>query len=298
MVLKIDFSFFENSIPPKILSSSFLNLPSLTNRVLFNPTPLFEYKGKQIICVRAQSTKTIYSKTYFLEKSNDTYVFRKDLPSFNLEDPFICKFDDYYIFGGVQINKKGKDVIYRTVFYKGKNLESLTLFSKGPIGMKDIRLVNLNNKIGVFTRPQNGIYKKGVIGFTILDSIDNLKLLNFYDAKTIIDFDEELWGGVNHAFIHNNELCVIGHFAYMTINNGVEYKHYFPVSFVYEYKDDKISNLKLFTEKLNLKMINNSNPSLQDVIFPSGINIIKDKSFLYVGISDFNCAVLEIKTPF
>ena len=106
-----------------------------------------------------------------------------------LQDPFVTKISGQLIFGGVEVfpdPKNEKNLLWRTVFYKGDNIRSLKKFVSGPIGMKDIRLLELSDQsIGVFTRPQGEKGGRGKIGYTTIHSLDELTAEVIDDAPLI-----------------------------------------------------------------------------------------------------------------
>ena len=106
-----------------------------------------------------------------------------------MQDPFVCFIGKLLVFGGVEVKeeKDGK-LSYKTVFYKGKDIFSLERFTEGPKYMKDIRLVDLKEKIGVFTRPVGKEFLRGKIGFTIINNLSELTEENILKAKFICLF--------------------------------------------------------------------------------------------------------------
>ena len=105
--------------------------------------------------------------------------------------------------------------------------------------MKDIRLIELPNEnaIGIFTRPERKIRENGnteyikEIGFTKINSLDELNGQNIKAAKPIIKFVKYEFGGVNEVYLlKNGELGVLSHIAYVKrkgIDCRSDKKHYF-----------------------------------------------------------------------
>ena len=141
------------------------------------------------------------------------------------------------IFGGVQIfphpEKEGQ-LNWRTLFYRGSDLNSLHYFAAGPGGMKDLRLVELaDGKIGVFTRPQGKVGGRGTIGFIKINSLAELTVENIEQARLLMNqFLPEEWGGVNEVHLLKNGLLgVLGHIACFSAG---EYRHYYPMVFPFD----------------------------------------------------------------
>lgn len=122
--------------------------------------------------------------------------------------------------GGVEVITAGDDpqkiVSWVTQFYRGYRIDSMRHFSSGPAMMKDIRLIELQDgRIGVFTRPQGEKGGRGMIGFTIIDSLEELNEQTFLEAEIFQDqFVPEEWGGANEAqLLKNGHIGVLGHIA-------------------------------------------------------------------------------------
>lgn len=122
--------------------------------------------------------------------------------------------------GGVEVITAGDDpqkiVSWVTQFYRGYRIDSMRHFSSGPAMMKDIRLIELQDgRIGVFTRPQGEKGGRGMIGFTIIDSLEELNEQTFLEAEIFQDqFVREEWGGANEAhLLKNGHVGVLGHMA-------------------------------------------------------------------------------------
>ena len=96
-----------------------------------------------------------YQNQYIFEKVDDKFIIRKDLKALDLQDPCITIIDNEYVVGGTYVYEENNSVFWYTKFYKGKDLNQLEPSLNAPLGMKDVRLLELDNhKIAVFTRPQ------------------------------------------------------------------------------------------------------------------------------------------------
>ena len=167
-----------------IINVKKLKFLGVKDKDVYNVTAPFFIKNKEYIIGRVESRNKKDSKIMFFYKRQDNFILDKKAPIFNLEDPFISFIDNQIIFGGVECIKNS----YKTIFFKGKYIYSLKRFAKGPIGMKDIRFIELSNKkIGIFTRPQGEIGLRGRIGFFIIDSLNELK--NLKDKDYVLDKD-------------------------------------------------------------------------------------------------------------
>ena len=267
------------------------------NKDVYNITSPFIINNEQYILGRIEKRKDHISKIAFFKKIKDhEFIIDKKLPSFNLEDPFINFIGKEIILGGVEVKNRS----YRTAFFKGKSVYDLKLYKKGPIGMKDIRLVELKDKkIGIFTRPQGKIGGRGRIGFMIVDSIEDLKNLNdkaFFDAKLLpLNIEEDEWIGANLAFILNKDkIRVIGHIA----NMKNKCKNYYLIKFDFDYIKNKITGLKIIIRRKDLPKGESKNKELKNILFPGGITREKNKTILYCGASDAEAYEIKLKSIF
>ena len=135
-----------------------LEFTGIENRDVYNTTAPFKVKQTTYLVGRAELREDeLETQSVFFKKENGKWALSPTTPVFNLQDPFICKIKDNIILGGVQVKQKSPEgkIRFRTNFYKGKDINSLKLFARGPWGMKDIRLIELSDgKIGIFTRPK------------------------------------------------------------------------------------------------------------------------------------------------
>ena len=157
--------------------------------------------------------------------------------------------------------------------------------------MKDIHLVNLKGKVGVFTRPQGKVWGKGKIGYLEVGNIDELRTFSeedWYNAKIIEGlFDGDYWGGVNQAIkLSEEEVGVIGHIAHQTINRENELeKHYYGMAFRFNPGKWFQSKFKIIAKRNDFPPSpSKRSPELNDVIFLAGID---NTDNLYCGLSDF-----------
>lgn len=112
----------------------------------------------------------------FFKKERESWVRINDVPNLQLEDGFVTTINNEIVLGGVETySQYNLDIGYRTVFYRGRDLKSLSQFTTGPDMMKDIRFIELpSGYIGVCTRPQGENNGKGKIGYIELKTLDDL----------------------------------------------------------------------------------------------------------------------------
>lgn len=286
--------------PPE--KSELIKFEGVKENNVFNITAPFEYNGETLIAGRIQSSKdnsTASTIGIFRQTDGLSYTLSNMFPAIGMEDPFVTLIKGDLMLGCVQTYRTGENEIgYKTVFYKSPDLDHLGLqhepFAVGPDGMKDIRLVELQDgKIGVFTRPQGAIGGKGKIGFTILNSLDELNKDIITAAPLInIQFKEGEWGGVNAAYLLNDgRIGVLGHIASI----DEEGKHYFAISFIFNPDTSEVSTPVVIASRPDFPKGNYKD----DIVFPGGLTTNGNGEVtLWAGLSDAESGRIVIPNPF
>ncbi|PIN77649.1 hypothetical protein COV14_05430, partial [Candidatus Woesearchaeota archaeon CG10_big_fil_rev_8_21_14_0_10_33_12] len=176
---------------------------------------------------------------------------------------------------------------------------NLEKFFEGPEGMKDIRLTSLPNKrIGIFTRHQGKIGRRGNIGYTDCQSLNKIPCLNLEDTPLLEDlFDDESWKGANEVYIlEANTLGILSHEAHMDPSGA---KHYSATCFKFDYLKRRVHNLKVIATRSDFPdCAAKRSPGLDDIIFPGGMIIQGKHAELYVGLSDTKAGRIRVPNPF
>lgn len=265
---------------------------------VYNPTVTFKYNGKTLILGRVESRDSEKdSRVMFFEQNEAGWGVIPDSPLHNLQDPFIFQIKDKWLLGGVSVN--WETYSYQTDFYIGDDPLKMTKHFSGPRGMKDIRLLELSSgKIAVFTRPQGGIYKKGKIGFTLVNDLSELTTALIENAPLLDDqFGDDTWGGVNQAVeLTNGHIGVIGHWAWFVGEN----RKYTGIAFELNPITRECTEMRIIATRDQFPTGPAKRPDLSDVIFPAGMVFDKEKNVasLYAGLSDAQIGVLQIPYPF
>ncbi len=271
---------------------------------VYNPSIPFFWQGKEYIYGRVEKReKWAESKTYLFEKvKNDEWMVVPNSPIYSLEDPFVSVINDEIVLGGVDVKKENDEIVsFRTCFYRGVDINDLKYFFSGPEKMKDIRLVALNKKIGVFTRPKSDEIKiqygcDSVIGFTTINSLSELNKKIIEKAPIIPNlFKSGEWGGCNQAILlSDNEIGVVGHKCYISENKeGGKISHYIIISFVFDIFNHIAKDLKIIGTRSCFPEGPAKKDWLIDCCFPAGvIDKNDDKVEVYSGIND--CEVGKI----
>lgn len=281
-----------------------LKFEGVGKRDVYNPTAPFLDSGITYIAARTESRdiETDSQSVLFREREDDVWYPEDDLPAFPLQDPFICRIKEELVFGGVRFPVGNKS--WRTDFYRGKDISNLKKFAEGPIGMKDIRLIELpGGGIGIFTRPMGKIGGRGTIGFMTVDTLDSLVGADLMMADLIHgQFTEEQWGGVNAVYVLNeNELGALGHFAHFTEGeNGKLIKHYYAMIFKFDFLRRKATPLKIIAKRKDFPPGESKRtPELDDVVISGGFVFLDNENVeFYAGLSDTQVGKMVMRNPF
>ena len=292
----------ENTIKSRLKTDK-IKFAGVGQRDVYNITAPFSSAGKTIIAGRVENRDDEHSELVFFEEDNSCWYPIEGAQTIQLQDPFFTKINNELIIGGVEIapDPKGPEgtLTWRTIFYKGKDIYSLEKFFQGPEHMKDIRLVELNNKrIGIFTRPQGEKGGRGKIGYIEVDCLDNLSEQVINEAKLFNQFLPEEWGGANEIhLLKNGKLGVLAHIA--RFSQQETYRHYASSVFVYDPVTSEYSQMKMIASRDLFGEGAAKRPDLEDVVFSGGLKRNENgKAVLYAGIGDAEAHWLEIDDPF
>ncbi|MBN4062623.1 MAG: hypothetical protein COA82_10220 [Alkaliphilus sp.] len=269
---------------------------------VYNITQPFINEKELIIAGRVEARDSEDSEIFFFVEQKGKWSPKEKTRVFRLQDPFITFVDGELVFGGVEIfpHPLHENALwYRTVFYRGENIYSLEKFATGPDGMKDIRLIELEDKsIAVFTRPQGEVGGRGQIGFIKIKSLDDLDIKTIEKAKIIKgQFVGDEWGGANELHLLKNGLVgILGHISKFDADGN---RRYYPMTFAFDVLTQKATKLKIFATRDSFPNGAAKRPDLEDVVFSGGVNrCIDEKAILYAGISDAEAHKICIPDPF
>jgi hypothetical protein len=270
---------------------------------VYNITAPFVDGGEAVIAGRVEARDSERSEVMFFVNRNGQWTPRPGAPVLNLQDPFVTFVRGELVFGGVEVYFDGDDPHYvtswRTVFYRGKSIMDMRPFAKGPLTMKDIRLVELaNGRIGVFTRPMMIEGARALIGYTEIGELSELNEQTIGQATLLHgQFCPDEWGGANEAhLLANGKIGVLGHIACMEMNNR---RHYYPMVFGFDPETRRFSQMKLIAERSMFPDGPAKRPDLKDVLFSGGlIRLSNGDARLYTGVSDAEAHVITIADPF
>ncbi len=253
-----------------------------------------------VIAARVEKRDTELSTVMFFRSSD----LKLDLnaPRFNRhQDPFYSYHNGELVFGGVNIlSYQNGNSIFRTEFYRGEDIYHLSHFASGPIGEKDIRLVQLDGSIGVLRRPRGGRYGPGRVLYQEIDSLDGLpELLKTLSGRELAMPYDGGWAGANQLFNLGGNIGVLGHIARREESTqNLDYK---AMAFSFDSETCSITMpLKVIANVSHFPTWKPPKTQRHDkVVFPGGlVRLPGGKADLYAGIRDTYAAHAPIADPF
>ncbi len=276
---------------------------------VYNPSLPFTINAETWIAGRVENRDGHDSRVQFFKQEGERFTAQPGTRSFVLEDPFIAHIHGQLVFGGVSVVWEGNSPVnYKTVFYRGSNIENLTQFAQGPDNMKDIRLCELaDGRIGVFTRPRDlaKLVEWGSlarIGFTVIAKLEDLNAQLILDAPLLEgQFIGVEWGGANHAFALKNGLVgVVGHRSCGEVVGSDDPElHYYGIAFALNPDTLETTPAQIIISRDCFPEAPPKRPGLLDVTFSSGMIRNPDgTATVYTGLSDSAVGVACIPDPF
>lgn len=293
------------------LDVSELILPTESGYDAYNPSAIFEYRGRDMLAARVEPrAQPLLSTTVFYSHDAQRGVWYRDesIPALPLQDPFVTQHDGQWLVGGVRVhtmpgNPQQHDY-WETQIFAGESLEELRHLFTGPRGMKDIRPVTLGDRLGIFTRPQGRKGGRGRIGFTMVSQFSDLTPQLLYDAPLIdgvVAHGQGEWGGINEAHFspETGFVWALGHLGRFVTDRGLETKDYKGITFVFDPGKNSVSKQQLvvcrdcFPDHVEAK-----SPVEKNVVFPSSIALNGTTAVLTAGVSDAGAWQIRIANPF
>jgi hypothetical protein len=282
----------------------------------------------------AESTSQVM---FFQQGDDGKWNPIKGAPVFeNSQDPSVKKIGDKLIVSMVKVKDTGKIndngspiLVWYTEFFQFDslmNLDSKEPIARGPLGMKDIRLIELQDgRILIMTRPQGKTYDKdygqGKIAYFIVDSFEEFvkfseggkeesTLTKMMENGKVLEgmFRDDQWGGTNALhLLQNGNVGVLGHIAR---HNKKGNREYCPITFEFDPNLGKVSSLKLIgrwktlakllsPQRIPIKKLNPKQPlDLANVWWGTDLILGKSRYFISAGLRDSRMGVIETTAPF
>jgi Protein of unknown function (DUF1861) len=278
---------------------SLVTLEGIDGKDGYNPSAAFLDAGRLSTYVRVESRADEFSSwsAVFHQDGPQDWGLNDGLPMLRVQDACVSRIQGELIVGGVRILARSRTFTYfQTVFWRGDSPANLTEFARGPLQMKDIRLVDLENgKIGVFTRPMGGEAGRGKVGYTEVDGLTELTPEKMANAELLdVQPIDEHWWGTNAIYrLGDGRLGVLGHVAMFRS----PHKHYYPFACVLDMHDRRIiDGPHIIAERSSFPPAPAKRDDLEDVVFPAWFD--RGKGMLYAGLSDSSVGMLPIDDPF
>lgn len=289
--------------------SEILNFGGVGDCDVYNPSVPFENDGETLLAGRVESRDSEASEAVFFAERDGVWMPREGLPRFKLQDPFVTRIGGELIFGGVRVAWDGGRIVgWATDFYRGQTVGDLQLFASGPPHMKDIRLVGLRDgRVGIFSRPDgdavraHGCLGRAAIGFAVVDSLEDVTPKAIAEAPLLRGhFLPDEWGGCNQLYaLEGGLIGVVGHKAYMTLVEGVDYRHYHSMAFAIHPDTRAMTPCRIICTRGCFPEGPSKRPDLVDVVFTAGLIRNGDgTATLYTGLSDCQVGRAVVADPF
>ncbi len=291
----------------KVIKTAKLTFLGVDGYDVYNITGEFKQKGETYIAGRVEKRDSEISCVRFFRKTGDyEYSLFSDVSMVRVQDPFVSQIDGELVVGGTQIDLdpigERRIVNWRTVFFKGKDIESLRYWFTGPCRMKDVRIFDYDDtRMLILTRPQGGKAGMGKIGMVFADkgeipSESMLASAELFDTHFI---DGE-WGGANEIFrLKNGKLGVLGHIAYLEKQGDDHIRHYHSMVFELDAENRACSPVKIIARRADFASGPYKRKDIADVLFSGGLVRGEDGTAkLFTGVSDCEGHVAVIKDPF
>ena len=300
--------YFDLNNPVK--ESALVRFKGVEGFDVYNSSIPFTWQGKCYIYGRierrgewARSWVRLFEKT-----GQDEFTLVPGTMIYQLEDPYVSQVGKELVLGGTHVRySMGEiDTLYG-YFYKGTDLEDLRYFTTGPDMMKDIRLVELENGVGVFSRPRNAHIEKehgsaSIVGFAVIPDIMALSADVIGGARKIDGmFAKGEWGGCNQCYrLDSGLIGIIGHKSYgQAVPGGDDLAVYVCVSFVFDPRTHKLLDEKIIATRKSFPDGPAKRANLVDCAFTAGIVMRPDgRADLYSGIGDTMVGRAVIDYPF
>jgi len=296
-------SCLDKSYP--VYESSKLEFIGVDGFDVYNCSIPFSWKGERLIFGRVEKREE-WARSWvrlFEEKGKDCWSVVPDSTIYTLEDPYVAVVGNELTLGGTNVRKRsGKVDNYYCDFYRGTKLNDMVYFTSGPDRMKDVRLVDLGSKIGVFSRPRGEYIRKeygseSIIGYMEISTLDELDASVIESAPAVSGlFSRDQWGGCNQVYLlEDGMIGIIGHISY--VDSGLDV--YMNMSFVMNRETLQASELKIIGTRKCYPEGPCKKPYLKDCVFTGGIVMREDERVdLYSGLGDVDTGRIVIDYPF
>jgi hypothetical protein len=280
-----------------------LSFGGVGSRDVYNVSAPFVLNGERVIAGRVEPRDTEHAEiVFFREAGEDHWISIPGACRFPaLQDPCITFVDSELLIGGVEYPVKlpdGRDCC-QMQFFRGRRLDRMELVFKGPLRMKDIRMVEmLDGRIAFLSRPQGGRAGRGKIGFGVVRSLEGITAEVIEGAPLLADqcpVDEWVGGNEMHV-LGDGRIGVLGHVAHFDSEGK---RNYYAMAFILDPASSEATPLRIIASRSDFPDGPAKRPDLANVIFSGGLLRKGDgMATLYVGLSDVEAGWVRIPDPF
>lgn len=244
----------------------------------------------------------------FKKVENAWIAIELDLPP--LQDPAIAIIQGKVVLSGIKVSwetltdgSRAATNYWTEFFILDEGLKS-TWLSRGPDRMKDIRLFQMNDQVGCFTRPYE-MHRQGAgggkVGFIRFSDLENIHAQEILDAPLIdIELPPDEWMGANFGTVVDGLVWVLGHVGRWVGTEPYRIREYDAVIFVFDPETNKCSKVVTVAKNSEFRCHKQKNPHLRRIVFSGGFEINEDGSLMtiYVGLNDVAAASIQKKNIF
>lgn len=298
------------------------------NPTLYNPS-VFIDEGTLLARLEEFDNETSSTVVVCKLRNDGTLELVEDAPQLlDMQDPYyLGSFIDpadpegppYKVVGGVKITVDpltGEFTNWQDENYRYKSDISEIVHDGQPVPFlrstpysKDLRYTQLTEGIAVCPRPQGAFGGLGRVGFFMSENILTLEadLHDYFaraDESTLIPdiFEDNEWGGFNQLIpLESGEILVIGHKACRVTRGDDQILQYRPFSAILDPRSGKLTTpiQMLDVDPADFEYVLSKRPELDDVIFISGIQFLKDpsKAMFIGGVKDAAIGMKVIANP-
>lgn len=286
----------------RLIKGEILIFEHQPNENVYNPSRPFTIGKEKYILARVENSQTNSSRVYpFVFENNIWRKVEWQLKDIELEDPSVAIIGGNFLLSFVRVLEKTNPNLWiiRTEFYYGPDLHNLNKIAAGPIGMKDIRLVEHEGRIGIFTRPKGGeIYKRGRISYLEIENLSQLEKVDWGTAKLIdLPILDNEWVGTND--VYDLKDGILGVLAHKGSEDEEGNLHYCAVTFKFNPLSMEANDFKIIATRNNFPSGGSKSKKLSDVVFPGGFEFKdRNRALLYCGLNDIQVGICEMPNPF
>ena len=267
-------------------------------------------KGPLMMARREKrNDETHTTSPFFRPDESGTWRVDDSLPCMPWQDPFLAKIAGMWVMSGVRVVPKPNNPKAVLSFYTemlfGENLHEPEYRVIGPPNMKDITPVDMDDRVGLFTRPMEGKAGRGKIGFIVLKSLRDITPQVLADAPIVtglIDDERGEWGGIKNArMLPDGRIGTVGHLSRFILDEygrETEDKEYLAHTSVVNPDNLSVSDQQIPACRDCFGEVPQKRRGLRDIFFATDLVPDGDTAILSGGLSDTSAGCVRIPNPY